>query len=87
MILQFIEPQHIANLYPLTLTRPAADLRCGILTIAEKWMHDLAIDASNVGFITRDYLQTNGSPYPTLVSNADQWFINGAALPNPNVVK
>ncbi|MFN5889094.1 MAG: putative sugar nucleotidyl transferase, partial [Bacteroidota bacterium] len=32
MIIRFFESSNIANLYPLTLTRPAADLRCGILT-------------------------------------------------------
>lgn len=87
MILQFIEPQHIANLYPLTLTRPAADLRCGILTIAEKWIHDLGTDVSDVGFITRDYLQTSGSPYPAKAPSGNQLFVNGAALPNPNLVQ
>ncbi|MBT8327981.1 MAG: glucose-1-phosphate thymidylyltransferase, partial [Bacteroidia bacterium] len=29
------------NLFPLCLTRPAADLRVGIWTIAEKWAHHL----------------------------------------------
>ena len=48
MIIRFFESKHIANLYPLTLTRPAADLRCGILTIAEKWAMDLS--ATEYGF-------------------------------------
>ena len=48
MIIRFFESKHIANLYPLTLTRPAADLRCGILTIAEKWSMDLS--ATEYGF-------------------------------------
>ena len=48
MIIRFFESTHIANLYPLTLTRPAADLRCGILTIAEKWSMDLS--ATDYGF-------------------------------------
>ncbi len=87
MILQFIEPENIANLYPLTLTRPAADLRCGMLTIAEKWMHDLGVESTETGFITRDYLQTAGSPYPRIDSNDVCIFINGSALPNPNWVQ
>jgi hypothetical protein len=66
MILQFTEPQQIENLYPLTLTRPAADLRCGILTVAEKWMHDLDVPANNTGFITRDYLQHPDARLTTL---------------------
>ena len=87
MILQFIEPENIANLYPLTLTRPAADLRCGILTIAEKWMHDLGVQQTETGFITRDYLQGAGSPYPRIGAGDACLFINGSALPNPNWVQ
>lgn len=40
-------------LYPLTLTRPVADLRVGILTIAEKWGKWLEAPFS---FLTPDYL-------------------------------
>lgn len=87
MILQFVEPTTIENLYPLALTRPAADLRCGILTIAEKWIHDLGTDVSAVGFITRDYLQTPGSPYQVQAPTGNQLFINGVTLPNPNLVQ
>ena len=87
MILQFIEPENIANLDPLTLTRPAADLRCGMLTIAVKWIHDLGVESTETGFITRDYLQTAGSPYPRIDSNDVCIFINGSALPNPNWVQ
>ena len=42
------------NLLPLTFTRPASELRIGILTIAEKWEHDLGIKSTP---LTRDYLQ------------------------------
>lgn len=87
MILQFIEPQTIENLYPLTLTRPAADLRCGLLTIAEKWANDLGVSKSHCGFITRNYLQSEGSPYPALPQEQPAVYINGSALPNPNVVQ
>ena len=31
------------NLLPLTFTRPASQLRIGIMTIAEKWEHDLGL--------------------------------------------
>ena len=86
MILQFVEPENIANLYPLTLTRPAADLRCGILTIAEKWAHDLDVAKSEIGFITRDYLQTEGSPYPGMAAGTLSLYIDGTVLPNPNLL-
>lgn len=87
MILQFVEPTTIENLYPLTLTRPAADLRCGILTVAEKWMYDLTVDVSQVGYITRDYLQGTGSPYTQQQNTTDCLFINGSVLPNPNLIQ
>ena len=86
MILQFVEPENIENLYPLTLTRPAADLRCGILTVAEKWMRDLSISSEDVGFITRNHLQGAGSPYPAKATSEVCLFIHGCALPNPSIV-
>ncbi|MFM7327828.1 MAG: putative sugar nucleotidyl transferase, partial [Bacteroidota bacterium] len=36
-IILFDSPVVRLNLLPLTFTRPVAALRCGILTIAEKW--------------------------------------------------
>lgn len=42
------------QLYPLTLTRPVADLRVGIVTIAEKWGKWMNGDYS---FLTEEYLQ------------------------------
>ncbi|MGK6352961.1 putative sugar nucleotidyl transferase [Parapedobacter sp. DT-150] len=41
------------GLYPLALTRPVADLRVGILTIAEKWGKWLDVPFT---FLTEDYL-------------------------------
>ena len=62
------------TLFPLTLTRPVADLRIGILTIAEKWEKRLKNKAS---FLTEGYLQTK-FPYLTSESNI---FINGSICP------
>lgn len=42
------------NFYPLSLTRPVADLRVGILTIAEKWSKWLKLPVS---YLTATYLQ------------------------------
>ncbi len=90
MILQFTEPQQIENLYPLTLTRPAADLRCGMLTVAEKWMHDLGVPANNTGFITREYLQHPDGRFNNIHEthqNTIALQINGSAIPNPGVIE
>ena len=62
------------SLFPLTLTRPVADLRVGILTIAEKWEKRLKNKAS---FLTEGYLQTK-FPYLTSENNI---FINGSICP------
>lgn len=43
------------DFYPLSLTRPVADLRVGILTIAEKWSKWLKLPVS---YLTAEYLQT-----------------------------
>jgi UDP-N-acetylglucosamine diphosphorylase / glucose-1-phosphate thymidylyltransferase / UDP-N-acetylgalactosamine diphosphorylase / glucosamine-1-phosphate N-acetyltransferase / galactosamine-1-phosphate N-acetyltransferase len=59
------------NLLPLTFTRPVADIRCGIWTLAEKWAHFLGAKPS---FLTEPYLQ---SKFP-LVTTDDNLFLNGA---------
>jgi UDP-N-acetylglucosamine diphosphorylase/glucosamine-1-phosphate N-acetyltransferase len=68
------------NLLPLTYTRPVADLRIGILTIAEKWEKHLNTKA---GFITEPYLQTK---YQGQFAN-DNLIINGGCLPNQALLK
>jgi len=80
MKLNLFESESIANLYPLTLTRPSADLRIGILTIAEKWQKHLG--ATAIGFETRDHL----SQKFTLLENPD-FYINGHLLPTKKLVE
>lgn len=63
-----------ASLRPLTFTRPVADLRVGILTIAEKWAK---YAAHNPGFLTMDYLSVKYAPH----ADADT-FVNGAVCPD-----
>ena len=43
------------TLLPFTYTRPACEIRCGILTLREKWEKQLG---TTVSFQTEDYLQT-----------------------------
>ncbi|MBY0244481.1 MAG: GlmU family protein [Sphingobacteriaceae bacterium] len=65
------------SLRPLTFTRPTADLRIGILTIAEKWAKYLQAD---FGFLTQDYLRTK---YPSK-ANSDIC-INGSICPDEHL--
>ena len=67
------------SLRPLTFTRPVADLRVGILTIAEKWSKRLKADA---GYLTQPYLSTK---YP-LQDNC-QYYVNGALCPDDQLVQ
>lgn len=51
----FFEDAHCRQLYPLLLTRPADDLRTGILTISEKWKR--ALKAQTVTRLLRKELK------------------------------
>lgn len=94
------EDEHLTNLYPLTLTRPVSDLRCGILTLAEKVR--LALGAlegkesrgARASMITRyhvrDYLaplvEGAVSSYSDLFeAEGSALLINGRALVTPDL--
>ena len=68
------------SLMPLSFTRPVADLRIGILTIAEKWSKRLS--NAPVAFLTVDYLQTK---FP-LEIEADNLLINGSVCPDESLL-
>ncbi|WP_374950812.1 putative sugar nucleotidyl transferase [Mucilaginibacter sp.] len=67
------------TLLPLTFTRPVADLRIGILKIAEKWAKHLNLAYS---FFTEDYLQAK---FPMDIET-DNLFINGALCPDEGLL-
>lgn len=67
------------SLRPLTFTRPVADLRLGILTIAQKWEKYLQ---GTSGYSTIDYLSAK---YPSLPSAA--LFINGSVCPDEQLAE
>jgi UDP-N-acetylglucosamine diphosphorylase/glucosamine-1-phosphate N-acetyltransferase len=69
------------HLLPLTLTRPVADLRIGILTIKEKW--EFMLDSSCY-FLTVDYLSKKFE-FPS--ANGNSIYINGGVLPNASLIK
>lgn len=64
------------TLLPLTYTRPVADLRIGIITIAQKWAKYLK---SGYSFHTQPYLQAK---FPLKISEQNI-FINGGFCPDP----
>lgn len=63
------------TLLPLTFTRPVADLRIGMLTIAEKWQKCLNQPTS---FLTQEYLQTKFS----LKIDDQNLLVNGSICPD-----
>jgi len=68
-----------SSLYPLTFTKPIAELRIGILTIKEKWEKYLALPAS---FNTSEYLS---GKFPTTATD-DNYFIHGSLLPDEDLI-
>jgi UDP-N-acetylglucosamine diphosphorylase/glucosamine-1-phosphate N-acetyltransferase len=76
-VLLFDDPAIRPHLLPFTFTRPVAALRCGILTLAEKWQHRLAV--GQVGYLTQEYLQAK---YPAGNTQGPALVINGAVCPD-----
>ncbi len=67
------------QLKPFTLTRPVADIRCGILTIREKWEHRLS---SKISCLTEHYL-----PQENVNESAEYVYINGAVCPDEAIIE
>lgn len=67
-------------LKPFTFTRPVSEIRCGIITLTEKWNRRLSTKCS---FKTADYLQ---SKYPLHIES-DNVYINSSVFPNNEIVE
>ncbi|MBX7125279.1 MAG: GlmU family protein [Cyclobacteriaceae bacterium] len=78
-VILFDDPAIRVHLLPFTYTRPVGAIRCGTLTIAEKWEKWLG---TSVGFDTVPYLQGKFLP----VAKTDNLFINGAVCPDETLV-
>ena len=84
-VLLFDDPAIRPHLLPFTFTRPVGALRCGILTIAEKWQRHLG--ASTVGYLTQPYLQAKFPVCVDGVVTGPALVINGAVCPDAVLVK
>ncbi len=78
-LILFDDNAHL-TLRPLTFTRPVADLRIGILTIAEKWAKHLN---DTFSFHTQPYLQ---GKFPVQVAQHNI-FINGCICPDEHLLE
>ncbi|WEK20786.1 MAG: putative sugar nucleotidyl transferase [Candidatus Pedobacter colombiensis] len=74
MMINLFDDNAWQSLRPLSFTRPVADLRVGILTIAEKWQKYLAAE---YGYVTAPYLSVKYRPL-----NGAELYINGSICPD-----
>lgn len=77
-IVLFDEPKIKTSLLPFTFTRPVAEIRVGIFTIADKWRR---IANSQVSFLTDEYLSKKFASK----NSGDNYIINGALLPDEKI--
>ena len=84
-VLFFDDPAIRPHLLPLTFTRPVAALRCGILTLAEKWQRRLG--APTVGYLTQPYLQAKFPVSAEGVVSGPALVVNGAVCPDDLLVR
>lgn len=78
-LILFDNPTIRQNLLPFTFTRPVAQIRCGIFTIAEKWEKHLQVQAR---YSTEAYL---AKKFPVTITTDNLW-INGAICPDAELV-
>ena len=78
MVINLFDDKSWFSLRPLTFTRPVANLRIGILTIAEKWGKHLN---ANFGYLTQPYLTNK---FQLANSNL---FINGSICPDEELLE
>lgn len=74
-VVLFDDPAVRTNLLPFTFTRPVGEIRIGILTIAQKWEHDLR---QPVSLKTESYLQVKYS----FAHEPDSLFIEASICPD-----
>lgn len=79
-VILFDDLSQRAKLFPLTLTRPIAALRVGILTISEKWEKYLGCPVS---YQTEPYLQKK---FP-IKYDEQNLLINGSLCPNSELIE
>ena len=77
-IILFDDPLIRTHLLPVTFTRPISEIRCGIMTITEKWKH---LTDGNFSFLTEDYLSTK---YPARIE-ASNILVNAAVCPDKDI--
>ncbi|HBI80748.1 MAG TPA: glucose-1-phosphate thymidylyltransferase [Bacteroidales bacterium] len=79
--LVLFDDQRRYDLLPLTFTRPVAEIRLGILTIAQKWAR---VTGASVYYLTHDYLQAK---YPKAPVGMPVLLVNGGVCPDNTLLE
>ncbi|QCK14184.1 GlmU family protein [Mangrovivirga cuniculi] len=79
-IILFDNPTTRKRLLPFTFTRPVAEIRVGILTLADKWSKRLN---ENISYLTESYLSKK---FPLLTSE-ENIYIDGAVCPSEALIR
>lgn len=75
----FDDSQIRNQLKPFTFTKPVAGIRCGILTIGQKWEKTLG---ANLSYLTEAYLQEKFNH----ISKEDNIYLNGGVCPDSHLL-
>jgi UDP-N-acetylglucosamine diphosphorylase/glucosamine-1-phosphate N-acetyltransferase len=83
MNLILADDQFRDQLLPFTFTRPVAEIRCGILTIRNKWEYVLKVPLNSSGSLTSYYMS---GKFP-LTEGTKCLVINGALMPEETIIQ
>ena len=83
----FFEDHFLENFHPLTLTRPLYDLRVGILTLGEKWMHALGQPDITTKGVLRGHLKDVFEEVIITDPHQNVLWINPRFIPNSELIR
>lgn len=81
----FFEDDFLENFHPLTLTRPVYDLRVGILTLGDKWLHALDVPDQKAAGTLRNHLKGVFEEFTKSNPSEFALWINPRFIPSQNL--
>lgn len=81
----FFEDDFLENFHPLTLTRPVYDLRVGILTLGEKWLHSLNKTDQPIKGTLRNHLKGVFAEFTLSETHEQALWINPRFIPSESM--
>lgn len=83
----FFEDDFLENFHPLTLTRPVYDLRVGIFTLGEKWLHALDVPDQETAGTLRNHLKGVFEEYTVSDLSDTTLWINPRFIPSESLIQ